>query len=75
VTKVHKVTTYQGVFKRSLSVMEIHAINGILNIGEENVYKRVAYYTFSKKHQTVNLICVQKIQVVFNIPKTPESRG
>jgi hypothetical protein len=55
--------------------MEIHAINGILNIGEENVYKRVAYYTFSKKHQTVNLICVQKIQVVFNIPKTPESRG
>jgi hypothetical protein len=36
VTKEHEVTACQGVFKRSLSVMETYAINGVLNIGVEN---------------------------------------
>jgi hypothetical protein len=36
VTKTHEVAACQGVlFKRSLSVMETYAINGVLNIGVE----------------------------------------
>jgi hypothetical protein len=35
VAKAHKVTACQGVFKRSLTVMETYAINGVLNMGVE----------------------------------------
>jgi hypothetical protein len=35
VTKTHEVAACQGVFKRSLSVMETYAINGVLNKGVE----------------------------------------
>jgi hypothetical protein len=39
VTKEHEVTACQGVFKRSLSVMETYAINGILKMGVEKISK------------------------------------
>jgi hypothetical protein len=37
VIKTHEDTSCQGVFKRSFSVMETYAINGVLNIGVEKI--------------------------------------
>jgi hypothetical protein len=55
VTKAHKVTACQGVFKRSLSVMETYAINGVLNIGVETDYftflVNTAFYSFDYLHE------------------------
>jgi hypothetical protein len=48
VTKVHKVTACQGVFKRSFSVMETYAINGILNMGVEKKSLTINKRTFLK---------------------------
>jgi hypothetical protein len=39
VTKAHKVTACQDAFKRSLSVMETYAINGVLNVVVEKYEK------------------------------------
>jgi hypothetical protein len=45
VTKAHKVTACQGVFKRSLSIMETYAINGVLNIGvEKKIFQTILIY-------------------------------
>jgi hypothetical protein len=44
VTKAHKVTACQGVFKKSLSVMETYARNGIFNMGVEKKQFREMFY-------------------------------
>jgi hypothetical protein len=57
VTKTRKVTACQGVFKRSLSVMETYAINGVLNVGVEkknsNAATMLTYHSNEKKNNFI----------------------
>jgi hypothetical protein len=67
VTKTHKVTACQGVFKRSLNVMETYAINGILNMLVEKKYtkKKASKQRLEENCSTIIERCASAFSNVF----------